>query len=175
MTSSRPTSPAELRTRPATAADVSAIRRIYNEGIEDRIATFETEPRADADVAAWLEAGRPLMVVEAGGRVVGWAGAFPYRPHRAAYRGIAEYSVYVARDARRLGAGRAVLQALIDEADARGYWKLVSRIFPENVASIGLATELGFRVVGRYERHGRLDGEWRDCVIVERLMGEATR
>jgi L-amino acid N-acyltransferase YncA len=81
----------------------------------------------------------------------------------------------VAREARGRGAGRATLTALIDEAERRGCWKLVSRIFPENEASLALCRSLGFREVGVYERHGKLDGEWRACVIVERLLGEAVR
>ena len=79
--------------------------------------------------------------------------------------------VYVAREARSRGVGRLCLGALITEAERRGFWKLVSRIFPENVASRRLCAALGFREVGVYRRHGKLDGAWRDCVIVERLLG----
>jgi L-amino acid N-acyltransferase YncA len=104
--------------------------------------------------------------------VIAWASAHPYRD-RAAYLGIGEFSIYVARDRRGRGLGRIALEALIAECEARGYWKLVSRIFPENVASLTLCRSLGFREVGVYRRHGKLDGEWRDCVIVERLLGEA--
>jgi L-amino acid N-acyltransferase YncA len=83
--------------------------------------------------------------------------------------------VYVARNARGTGAGRAALEALAREYEARGFWKLVSRIFPENAASLALHERAGFRTVGVYRRHGRLDGEWRDCVIVEKLIGSAAR
>ncbi|PWU25530.1 MAG: GNAT family N-acetyltransferase [Candidatus Rokuibacteriota bacterium] len=162
-----------MRTRAARPADAEAIARIYNEGIEDRLATFEVEPRSAADVAAWLEAAVPVVVVEddASG-VIGWASATEYRP-REAYAGVREFSIYVAREARGRGFGRATLQALIDECDARGFWKLVSRVFPENEASLALCRSLGFREVGTYRRHARLDGEWRDVVIVERLLGGA--
>jgi len=160
------------RTRTARREDATAIARIYNEGIEDRLATFETEPRTEADIGEWLEDGIPLVVAEDGDGVVAWAAAHPYRPAREAYRGIGEFSVYVARDRRGLGAGRAALSALIEEVESRGYWKLLSRVFPENEASLALARSLGFREVGVYRRHGRLDGVWRDVVIVERLLGE---
>src|SRR5262249_7430681 len=119
-------------------------------------------------------AGFPTMVVERGGEVLAWAGAGPYRS-RDAYAGVAEHSVYTARHARGTGAGRAALDALAREYEARGFWKLVSRIFPENRASLALHERAGFRMVGVYRRHGRLAGEWRDCVIVERLLGAAAR
>jgi phosphinothricin acetyltransferase len=163
-----------VTTRPAGPEDAEAIARIYNEGIEDRVGTFETEPRNAGDVVGWLEAGYPLVVGEDDdGEVVAWASAPPYRAHRAAYAGVADFSVYVARAVRGRGAGRTTLQALIEEAEACGYWKLVGRIFPENEASLALCSSLGFREVGVYRRHGKLDGAWRDCVIVERLLGEA--
>jgi phosphinothricin acetyltransferase len=162
-----------VKTRSATPGDVDAIAGIYNEGIEDRLATFETEPRSRVDVLAWLDAGFPVVVGEESGNVVAWASAPPYRAHRPAYSGVGDFSVYVARVARGRGTGRATLAALIEEAGARGYWKLVGRIFPENEASLALCRSLGFREVGVYRRHGKLDGEWRDCVIVERLLGPA--
>jgi phosphinothricin acetyltransferase len=169
--------PAILSARLATVADAAAIARIYNHGIEERIATFETEPRSTAQIEAQLaEKGDryPTVVVERWGEVVAWAGAGPYRT-RGAYAGVAEHSVYTAREARGAGAGRAALDALVRTYEARGFWKLVSRIFPENRASLALHERAGFRVVGVYRRHGRLDGVWRDCVIVEKLLGEAAR
>ena len=161
------------RTRLALESDAAAVARIYNEGIEDRLATFETNPRTAEDVLAWLEAHTPVVVAEdESGAVAAWASAGAYRP-RAAYRGVGDFSMYVSRNARGRGLGRAVLAALIVECEARGYWKLVGRIFPENAASLTLCRLLGFREVGVYRRHARLDGEWRDAVIVERLLGEA--
>ena len=162
-------------TRLARVEDAAAIARIYNQGIEERIATFETEPRSAAQIAAQLgDKGNryPTIVVERDGQVVAWAGAGPYRS-RAAYAGIAEHSVYVDRAARGTGAGRVALKALFAAYTERGFWKLLSRIFPENVASIALHERVGFRIVGVYRRHGRLDGVWRDCVIVEKLLGAA--
>jgi phosphinothricin acetyltransferase len=84
---------------------------------------------------------------------------------------VAEHSVYVDRAARGTGAGRAALEALFRAYEERGFWKLVSRIFPENAPSLALHERVGFRVVGVYYRHGKLDGQWRDCVIVEKLLG----
>ena len=161
-----------LRTRLATLADAAAIAEIYNEGIADRIATFETEPRTPDQLAAQLrdKGDRfPTIIVERDGRVVAWASAGPYRS-RPAYAGVAEHSVYVTRSARGTGAGRSALEALCRAYAERGFWKIVSRIFPENTASLALHERCGFRVVGVYRRHGKLDGQWRDCVIVERLL-----
>jgi arsenate reductase len=166
-----------MTTRIATLSDAAAIARIYSQGIEERLATFETEPRTREQIEAQLaEKGDryPTVVVERHGDVVAFAGAGPYRT-REAYAGVAEHSVYTAREVRGTGAGRAALDALIREYESRGFWKLVSRIFPENRASLILHERAGFRVVGVYRRHGRLAGEWRDCVIVERLLGQAAR
>src|SRR5262249_42344660 len=164
----------DLETRLSTPADAAAIAEIYNEGIADRIATFETEPRTPDQLRAQLvdKGDRfPTVVVERDGRVIAWAGAGPYRS-RPAYAGVAEHSVYVARAARGAGAGRVALEAFCQAYAERGFWKIVSRIFPENAASLALHERCGFRVVGVYRRHGKLEGQWRDCVIVERLLGE---
>ena len=159
-----------ITTRKATPTDADAIARIYNEGIEDRIATFETRPRSPEDVARWFDGVHPVVVVEDGGRIVGFASTSPYRP-RECYAKIAEFSVYVARDSRGRGVGRRALEALIQEAAAAGLRKLVSRIFPENVASRAACRSVGFREVGIYKAHGELEGVWKDCVIVERVVG----
>ena len=159
-----------MTSRPAKPEDAEAIARIYNEGIEDRVATFETRVRSADDVGAWFDGVHPIVVVEEGNDVVAFASTSSYRA-RECYAGIAETSVYVARSFRRRGAGSFALLALIQAAQQAGFWKLVSRIFPENVASRGLVRELGFREVGVYEKHGKLDGQWRDVVIVERLLG----
>jgi phosphinothricin acetyltransferase len=105
---------------------------------------------------------------------VAFASTSTYRG-RPCYAGIAEFSVYVARDRRGSGAGRIAMMALIEAAEAAGFLKLLSRIFPQNTASRALMAKIGFREVGIYERHGKLDGVWRDCVIVERLLGEAAK
>jgi L-amino acid N-acyltransferase YncA len=160
-----------MRARPATASDAAAIARIYNDGIDDRVATFETRHRSAEEVEQWFDGRHPIVVVEDdGGAVLAFASTSDYRP-RDCYAGIAEFSVYTARQARGRGAGRMAMNALIDAARAAGFWKLVSRVFPENVASLGLLRSVGFREVGRYELHAQLDGVWRDVVIVERLLG----
>ena len=159
--------------REAAHADAAAIAGIYNQGIQDRGATFETTLRTPQDIAAWLaDAARfPLLVAAGGDAVLGWAGLTSYRA-RACYAGIAEFSIYLDRDARGRGLGRQLLTALVDVARDRGFWKLVSRIFPSNAASLALCRSCGFREVGVYEKHGRLDGKWLDVVIVERVIHE---
>ena len=158
-----------MQSRSANPRDAEAIARIYNEGIEDRIATFETRLRTAADILKWFDGRHPVVVVEEVGEVLAFAATSDYRP-RECYAGIAEFSVYVARAARGRGAGRLALEALIRASAQAGFWKLVSRIFVENAASIGLCRAAGFRVVGTYEKHGQLDGVWRDVAIVERLL-----
>ena len=160
------------RIRLATADDARAVAGIYNQGIEERAATFETEPRSAAAMAQRIgedPARYPVLVAEAQGQVLGWASLGTYRP-RTCYAGIAEFSVYIERAARGRGVGRALLASLITEAGNRGYWKLLSRVFPFNAGSLALCRALGFREVGTYERHGCLDGRWLDVVIVERLI-----
>jgi L-amino acid N-acyltransferase YncA len=159
--------------REATHDDSGAIARIYNQGIEDRGATFETQQRSAAEMSARLaERDRfPILVAIQGSAVVGWAGLSAYRP-RACYAGIAEFSIYLERAARGHGVGRQLLTALIEAARRRRYWKLVSRIFPDNAGSRALCRACGFREVGVYEKHGRLDGRWLDVVVVERLLPE---
>jgi phosphinothricin acetyltransferase len=161
--------------RPATPADAGAITRIYNEGILDRVGTFETRERTTDDVAGWFDGRHPIVVVEsAAGDIVAFASTSTYRP-RDCYAGVAEFSVYVGREGRGRGAGRIAMEALIDAARAAGFWKLLSRVFVENEASRGLLAKVGFREVGVYEKHAQLDGEWRDVVIVERLIPENQR
>jgi phosphinothricin acetyltransferase len=157
-----------MRARPAVPDDAAAVAVIYNEGIADRSATFETRPRSAADVQAWFDGLHPIVVVEDDG-VIAFAATSHYR-NRECYAGIAEVSVYVARASRRGGAGRMALTALIDCAEKAGYWKLVSRVFPENQASRRLIRSLGFREVGTYRKHGKLEGVWRDVIIVELLL-----
>jgi len=167
--------PFDRGVRSARREDAAAIARIYNQGIEDRMATFQSEPRSLADIERLLceRADRyPTIVVERGGEVVAWASAGSYRS-TPWYGPIAEHSVYVDRAHRGTGVGRLALEALCREAERLGFLKLVSRIFVENDASRALHREVGFREVGTYRRHGRLDGAWRDCVIVEKLLGEA--
>jgi len=159
----------ESFTRAATRSDAARIATIYNQGIEDRVATFETEARDTEQILKWFTEGYPVFVSGENQTVHAYAAAFPYRS-RPCYEGVREFSVYVAREGRGKGFGKAALGALIEDTRARGWWKLLSRIFPENVASRKLCAALGFREVGIYEKHGRLDGKWMDTVIVEKLL-----
>jgi L-amino acid N-acyltransferase YncA len=164
----------DITIREAEPPDAEAIARIYNQGIEERAATFETQPRTADDIAVKLaerERYPILVATDSGAVVIGWAGLSPYRP-RACYSGIAEFSIYLDQAARQRGVGRRLLTALIGAARDRGYWKLVSRVFPFNTASRALCKGCGFREVGIYEKHGQLDGQWLDVVVVERVIPE---
>ena len=158
-----------LHSRPATTNDAADIARIYNQAIEDRTSTFETRLRTGADILAWLDGIHPVLVIEDEGKVIAYGATYPYRP-RECYRGVAEFSVYVDRAARKRGAGRMALTSLFRACEQAGIWKLVSRIFPENLGIRELNHSLGVREVGIYEKHATLDGIWKDCVIVERLL-----
>lgn len=158
-----------IQVRTAILDDAPAIAHIYNQGIEDRVATYETTPRSPQDIRAWFDGTHPIVVAEESGAIIAFASTSTYRP-RPCYAGIAEFSVYVKREKRGLGAGRVTLQALLNEAEKAGFWKLVSRVFVENTASRSLLRSLGFREVGIYYKHARLDGVWTDVVIVEKLL-----
>ncbi len=158
-----------MNARAATPSDATAISRIYNQGIEDRVATFEIRPRTPEEVVAWFDATHPIIVVEEGEEIVAFASTSTYRL-RECYAGVAEFSVYVERSTRGRGAGRAALTALIAAARTAGLHKLVSRVFPENIASLRLLSSHGFRQVGVYERHAQLDGAWRNVAIVELIL-----
>jgi len=148
------------------------VRRIYEEGIATRNATLET------DVPDWSGWDRRFavegrLIAWEGREAVGWGALSPVSP-RAVYRGVAEVSVYVARAAWGRGVGTALLRRLVETAEARGIWTLQAGIFPENQISIHLHEQCGFRVVGTRERIGRLDGEWRDVVLLERRSREGS-
>ena len=159
-----------MHSREATTADAPAIAAIYNEGIDDRVGTFETRHRTPEEVAGWFDGRHPVVVVEEKDRVIAFASTSTYRP-RDFYAHIAEFSIYVARTERGRGAGRLAMLALFESAGRAGILKLVSRVITTNDASRRLLASLGFREVGTYERHGQLDGSWRDVVIVEKLLG----
>jgi L-amino acid N-acyltransferase YncA len=164
-----------MQVRPAEPADTDAVAAIYNHGIAERQATFETRTRRPQEVAGWLEEGRPFLVAaDADGTVLGFARVSPYSVRRA-YAGVGEHGVYVDPAARGRGVGRALLEALAAAAEAAGYHKLTSRVFTTNAASLALHRACGFTEVGVQRRHGRLDGEWKDTVLVERLLGDAAK
>ena len=161
-----------MEIRAARSADAGAVCAIYNQGIAERQATFETRPREPRDVLGWLAQELPFLVAVEDGTVLGFARLSDYSD-RCVYSGVGEHGVYVGPHARGRGLGRRLLDALAGEAEGRGYYKLTSRIFTENAASRAVHLAAGFEEVGVQRFHGRLDGEWRDCVLVERLLGEA--
>ena len=161
-----------LMLRPAHPADAAELAAIYNEGIAGREATFETRPRGAGEVMAWIEEGLPFLVAQNGGDVAGFARVSAYSD-RCVYEGVGEHGVYVAAAAQGRGVGRALLLGLCEAAERAGYYKLTSRVFTSNAASRAVHRAAGFEEVGIQRRHGRLDGEWRDCVLVERLLGAA--
>lgn len=165
-----------IAVRTARLDDAAMIAEIYNQGIRGRGATFETEERTPEERYRWLAAHDALhpclvatAIAEGGEHVVGWASTSEYRS-RDCYRGIAEFSIYVHQDWRGKGVGKTLMAALLDAAESSGLWKLLSRIFPENTGSRALCAWAGFREVGIYKQHAQLDGAWKDCVIVERLL-----
>jgi L-amino acid N-acyltransferase YncA len=166
-----------VKVRAAERADAPDVAAIYNAGLAGRSATFETTPRTTEDMAERIAASAvpyAFLVADNGGGLEGWAASYPYSP-RPAYATVAEYSVYVAPAAAGRGVGRALLGALLEQAEQAGLHKITSRIFPENAASLALARSLGFREVGLHRRHARLNGVWRDVVTVEVLLGEAAQ
>lgn len=154
---------------PMTPDDWEQVRAIYMEGIATGNATYETEA---PDWDAWDRGRRAdcRLVARSGAQVVGWAALSPVSS-RPAYAGVAEVSLYVSASARGQGVGAALLGALIEASERAGIWTLQGSIFPENIASLALMRACGFREVGRRERIGRMNGVWRDTILVERRSG----
>jgi L-amino acid N-acyltransferase YncA len=163
----------EPAVRPATPDDAEAVCAIYNAAIAEGGSTFETEPRSAIDFDERIGSKRyPLLTAEADDSVIGWAGLAPYSS-RPCYAGIAECSVYVAPEARGQGVGSALAEALAAAAQDNSFHKLIGKIFTDNTASIRLCERCDFVSVGIHRRHGRLDGAWRDVLVVERLLATA--
>jgi L-amino acid N-acyltransferase YncA len=153
-----------VRIEPLRTEHWPDVARIYAEGIATRNATFETEvPSWDAWDSAHLAEHR--LVATEGEAVLGWAALVPVS-ERCVYGGVVENSVYVAASAQGRGLGGALLDALVDSTEAAGIWTIQTGIFPENEASVRLHERAGFRVVGRRERLGKLDGVWRDVLLL---------
>ena len=157
---------ADYKVERMTPGDWEQVLRIYLDGIRTGQATFETE------APAWerwdtSHLPHPRLVARVGAAVAGWAALSPVST-RSAYRGVAEVSVYVGAERRGAGVGRGLLEALVAASEERGLWTLQAGIFPENTPSLALHARFGFREVGRRERIGRLNGVWRDVVLLER-------
>jgi L-amino acid N-acyltransferase YncA len=149
-----------------TAAHAPAVLAIYQAGIDEGNATFETRaPDWDTFTVTHLPAHRYVAADQ--GAVLGWVAASPVSA-RPAYAGVVEHSVYVDPAARGRGVGRLLLDALIASTEAAGIWTIQSSIFPENTASLHLHQAAGFRVVGTRERIARHHGRWRDTLLIER-------
>jgi L-amino acid N-acyltransferase YncA len=163
-----------LHVRDATPDDAPAIATIYNQGIEDRTATLETELRSPEERLEWLashDSRHPVLLAVSGdGTPLGWGSLNRFNP-RAAYDHVVDLSVFVAREARRRGVGRALLGALEARARAIGYHKMVLAAFPTNTPGMRLYERHGFVVVGTYHEQGMLDGRWVDVVLMEKLLG----
>jgi L-amino acid N-acyltransferase YncA len=158
--------------RLATSADAEAICRIYNQGIQDRIATLETEPRTPEERREWLAARgprHPVIVAETEAGVVGWGSLNVFNP-RPAYHHVADFSIYIERGWRGKGVGSLLLARLVELAREREFHKMVLAAFPWNTGGMALYTKLGFRTVGIYREQGQLDGKWVDTVIMEKLL-----
>lgn len=163
-----------MRIRDADAGDASAIARIYNQGIEDRVATLETELRSPEERAAWLAQHGPrhpvLVAVDDADTVLGWGSLNAFNPRRA-YDQVVDFSLYIAREHRGRGIGDALLSALETRARSLGYHKIVLAAFPTNLPGKRLYERHGFSLVGIYHEQGRLDGRWVDVMIMEKILG----
>ena len=162
-----------MQIRDATASDAEAIAHIYNEGIEDRLATLETQLRGAEERADWLKSRGPrhpvIVAVDESEKVVAWGSLNSFNP-RQAYDYVADFSCYVARDQRGRGIGGVLLDALEARARLLGYHKLVLAAFPFNEAGMRLYARRGFSAVGTYHEHGRVDGRWVDVIVMEKLL-----
>jgi phosphinothricin acetyltransferase len=166
----------EVSIRPATPADIPSITRIYAHAVQHGTASFELEPPDEAEMTrrqkALLDGGFPYLVAISDGAVLGYAYAGPYRA-RPAYRFSVENSVYVAADAHRRGVGRALMDRLIAESEARGYRLMIAVIGDSAQApSIALHSAAGFRLVGALEGVGYKFDRWLDTVLMQRALGK---
>jgi len=158
--------------RAAAAGDADAICAIHNQGIEDRIATLDTNVRTPDSVRAWLAergARHPVIVAAADHGIVGWGSVNQFNP-RPAYDFVADFSVYVEREWRGHGIGRQILDRLIELARSAGYHKMVLTALASNDAGLGLYESAGFSRVGIYREQGLLDGKWVDVTIMEKIL-----
>lgn len=164
--------PRKVEIRPATAEDLDDILLIYNQGIEDRIATLETDSKDRDYIRQWFgehQGRHTVLVAEADRQIAGWASLNPYS-HRCAYKGVADLSIYIRREFRGKGIGSVLLPALESEARRNQFYKLVLFTFPFNLKGQGLYRKLGYREVGVFKDQGILDGQPIDVMIMEKLF-----
>jgi phosphinothricin acetyltransferase len=162
-----------LAVRPAGAADLPAIQRIYNQGIEDRIATLDSEPKNMQMMREWWTVHQhryAVLVAHADGEVVGWVSLNPYSS-RAAYHGVAELSLYIDRQWRNHGVGHLLLTYLETVAVAFAFYKIVLFTFPHNIGGQHLYRKMGYREVGIFYQQGLLDGHFVDIMAMEKFLG----
>lgn len=157
--------------RATESRDFEALKEIYNQVIDERVATFNTEHIDIEGISEWTESGI-VLVADSGREVLGFVRSFPYRT-RPCYEGVVQFSIYVRESARGSGVGDLLMSEFVQALVAEGKWKVLSRVFVDNVASLQLLAKHGFREVGIYRKHARLDGKWKDGVIVEKLLGSA--
>ncbi|MGZ9817665.1 arsinothricin resistance N-acetyltransferase ArsN1 family A [Peribacillus simplex] len=158
--------------REAMEADIDSIKVIYNQGIEDRVATLETEMKDQTYMEEWFakHIGRyKVIVADQEGEIVGWASLNPYNS-RDAYKGVADLSVYISRDHRGKGAGGLLLQSIEKLAKENDFNKIVLFTFPFNQMGQGLYKKRGYREVGVFKNQGILDGEFVDVMAMEKLL-----
>lgn len=166
--------PPGVRVRPAREEDIPAITRIYNQGIEDRIATLEGEPHTVEERLAWFRdrtEREPVLVAEWEGQVVGWASLSRWKD-RACYAYTKELSIYVERSWRGRRIGTLLLAALLERARAVGVHKVLLFALPVNLPALALYRRFGFRTVGILRHHGVLDGVFRDLLCMEKDLAE---
>lgn len=168
----------QMEIREATREDAAAIAHIYNQGIEDRSATLETQLRTPEERAEWLAARGPrhpvLVAVDGSGTIVGWGSLNPFNP-RPAYDHVVDFSIYVEREQRGRGIGDALLGALEVRVRALGYHKMVLAAFPTNAPGMRLYERHGFTTVGIYHEQGMLDDQWVDVIIMEKIYAKSVQ
>ena len=153
--------------------DCKEIVIIYNDALDERIATFNTEHIDGDTVLKWSDKGA-ILVATSNENVIGFVRSYPYS-ERLCYLGIAEFSIYVSSKQRGKGVGGRLISDFLEVLISEGKRKVLSRVFPENRPSLSLLIRHGFREVGTYRNHATLNGVWRDVIIVERLLGKSVK
>ncbi|PYV17529.1 MAG: GNAT family N-acetyltransferase [Acidobacteria bacterium] len=158
-----------LRIRPARVEDAKEIARIYNQGVQDRAATFDDAYVTPEERYLWLVARPdryPVLIGEVKHTMMGWASLAPYSP-RHCYDGIAELSIFIERSLRGHGVAQQLMKAMQDAAREKGFYKLIGRVIADNEPARKLCQLMGWREVGIHERHGKLGSDWHDLALVE--------